>query len=184
MPATSIRPVAAFLLAATLAVGFAGCDRDERSPAEKIEEGRELVKEGSAEIQEDVEEASSTAEKLAGDAKDLGQQQINLIKSQLADFDERISKLPAEQERAFSARLTELKARANDAESAVRGYAGQAGAAWEPVQEKLSNVKVDVRRLRRGPARSEAMTPQWLSRSGRREASCSSTTALPRCCVT
>ncbi len=141
MRLTPVRRTAPFVIAATLAVGFAGCDRDERSPAEKIEEGRELVKEGSAEIQENVEEASSTAEKLAGEAKDLGQQQINLIKAQLADFDERISKLPAEEERAFSARLTELKAKANDAESAIQGYAGQAGADWEPVQEQLSNVK-------------------------------------------
>ena len=142
------RRSAPFALAAGLGLGFLGCDDDAATAGEQfdqaLEQGEDALEQGNAALDEMKEEGAKAEEQvkeLSAQAKDLAQQQVTLMKEQLDSFGDRISKLPAEQERAFSNRLAELRAMTGEAEAALNQYAGKAGAAWEPVQEKLDSVK-------------------------------------------
>ena len=109
-----VRVAAALLLAFACWLIMTGCGDDAATPGEQLDEAIEKSEEAQEQASEAIDQMKAEGEKareqvedLSAKARDLARQQVTLMKEQLDSFGDRISKLPAEKEQVFSARLAE-----------------------------------------------------------------------------
>ena len=144
-----IRGLAAGALVWPLAL--TGCGEEEADPVDQLESSLENAEDSLENAGSAIEELRSEKDELQGKTQELQTQltdtatkQVNLYKTRLADFEQRITELPAEREQEFSGRLNELRTATDGFEQTLSSYTQQAGDAgasgWQDVEAQLQQL--------------------------------------------
>jgi predicted RNase H-like nuclease (RuvC/YqgF family) len=149
------RPI---VVIAVLGIALVGCDRKEAPPvqkaAEAIASAREDIEKAKVAIEATERRSKELEQKIAAQRAELTQlieRRATLLRQQLKDDEERIRRLPAQQETELRSKLAELGKQLEDAIAKLNAYrdapSGKSAEALTALEKSLADYSAARRDL-------------------------------------